>query len=429
MDGLLTGQHAEADLHQGLGRTLALSPPDPTAMPRLTSQRRGGAEPFPPSAPALPGNFFAERGCRGSRGRRYRDPSRGAVPLPLFAKSKQPGVAWACACPLAPPAPTAPVTPVRSHTRTAARGDARRSPFSSPSPQLPLLISEPPRPGTAPTRAQEPEGEAEVWGPPRALPLRALPGGRRRDAAPRSSKSRGGFEDHRCHSRGPRREWGPASGVPRVGRAAAGLPQRRAACRLPARAGWPPRGREGCGSPLSARRPETRPRRGGAGGAPAVSPLPQGGGEPALRLAPLPASAPDPPVTSFSPPAPPAALRVSAAVSRAGPAARPPPARGDPHPPAGTRSAPPGASRVGGGMCVGGGGGVFSSQQPFVLPVRNTAVWEQVRVPAGCGAPLCAPAVPGRGGKKRGDGRPQPGAGGGGSPPRLPNYFPPDKKK
>lgn len=39
---------------------------------------------------------------------------------------------------------------------------------------------------------------------------------------------------------------------------------------------------------------------------------------------------------------------------------------------------------------------MFSSKKPYVPSVLKPAVWEQVRVPAGCDAPQCAPAVPGR---------------------------------
>lgn len=43
MDALLTGRHTKADLHQGLGRTLVLSPPDSTAVPCKTSHVKHGA--------------------------------------------------------------------------------------------------------------------------------------------------------------------------------------------------------------------------------------------------------------------------------------------------------------------------------------------------------------------------------------------------
>lgn len=286
----------------------------------------------------------------------------------MFAESKHSGVAcpWACACPLAPPAPAAPVTPVRSRTCTVAREDIRRSSFSSPAPPLPLNRRDP-RSGAAPTRgAGSRGGEAEVWGPFPLFPSALSPGAGVKAPTRSPRKATVGLRITPLSSV-ESRDWGEWRRSYHSGRRPAGS--------QPARPGCPPRGREGCGSPVAAQRPETRPRGGGTGVAHAMSPVPQAGGDGALRLAPQPASAPDPLVTSSSAPAPLAALRVSAVLGW--------PRRRGRRQPAGIRPAARGSPRVGGGMCVYGGGScVFLSAAGFLGMCLNQLFGRELRVPA-----------------------------------------------
>ncbi|XP_056196782.1 translation initiation factor IF-2-like [Falco biarmicus] len=338
--------------------TLALEGEKLTVLRSVQSAKRRGAP--SPSRLSLPARELLHRaGLSRVLGTSLPVRSRGAAPLPLFAKSKHPGVAcpWACACPLAPPAPAAPVAPVRPRTRAATR--------RSPSPQLPLLISRTPA-GRSPHACAVTRGGCRSLGSPRALPLRALPGGRRRDAAPRPSEG-GGL---RIAAVTPRSPWGPASGARRGGvTSAAG-------------------GRRGAGGlRLSARRPETRPRGGRSGGAPRRVTSPAGRRGASVAPGSAARLCPGPPgylllLLSSTP------RRSSGERSRVPRRPRGPPARGDT---AGRR----GASRVGGGTC-GGGGGRFP-----LAAVRSARAeggcWGRTRVRGA--APRGALAVPGAGGR------------------------------
>lgn len=191
-----------------------------------------------------------------------------------------------------------------------------------------------------------------------------------------------------------------------MGRAAAGLPQWQAACGAPRPPGVATAGAGGLR--VSARRPETRPRGGGAGGAPAVSPLPQAGGERALRLAPQPASAPDPRyLLLLSAGTPPAAPRASAAVSRAGPAALTPPAHGGPR----TPGRPLPGFRVWVGVyawvCMyGGREGCFPLSSRVFCLYLNQLFGSKSVCRRGATRPGACPRCPGAGKRGEGAGRP-----------------------